>query len=245
MSTNQNPGGHDPYGQQPQANGAQAYGDASSAYGEHSAAGYGQQAQGGYGQQQPAYGEQAQAGYGQQQPGYGQAAPAAYGQQQGYGQQPQAADGQQAQDGYGQQQAGYGQPGQYGQQGYAQAAYGQQGNPNDRGGGALCHFLEILGPIGSGIGWAVTKDRGPISNTEGKEAFNFGLTAAIISIGLGILQFVLAITLGAFDFGLSAGLVGLLSWALWIANLVFSIMGGVRVNGGGSYRYPVNFRFIK
>jgi uncharacterized Tic20 family protein len=30
-----------------------------------------------------------------------------------------------------------------------------------------------------------------------------------------------------------------------IVNIIFAIMGGVKVNGGGSYRYPVNIRWIK
>lgn len=234
MSTTSNPG--DPYGQQP---GQQP------AYGQQ---GYGQQ---GYGQQPGAYGQQpsGEQGYGQQ---------GAYGQQQGYGQQ----------DAYGQQQQGYAQQGAYGQQGgYSQpapGAYGQQsqyqqpggygqqaqfqqpaGASNDRGGGALCHFLEILGPIGSGIGWAVTKDRGPISNAEGKEAFNFGITVAIINVGLWLLQVIAFMALSMFDGGLTGTLLGFVSTGVWIANLVLSIMGGVRVNGGGSFRYPVNFRFIK
>jgi uncharacterized Tic20 family protein len=27
--------------------------------------------------------------------------------------------------------------------------------------------------------------------------------------------------------------------------VIFSILGGVKVNGGGSYRYPVSIRLIK
>ena len=30
-----------------------------------------------------------------------------------------------------------------------------------------------------------------------------------------------------------------------VLNVIFSIMGGIKVNGGGSYRYPVNIRWIK
>ncbi|CAG7845371.1 hypothetical protein USB125703_01633 [Pseudoclavibacter triregionum] len=237
MSNPQYPGGEQPYGQQPYGQshgeqpGASAYGQ--QPYGEQAQPPYGQQpAQGGYGQQPQGYGQQqpyGQQGYGQQPGGYGEQGypqPAGYGQQQPYGQ------------AYGQQ------PGAYGQQPYAQAGYGQPGgDANDRSGGALCHFLEILGPIGSGIGWAVTKDRGPISNTEGKEALNFGITMAIISLGIGLLQMIAFFAIP--DFGMTGSLIGLLSWVVWIANLVFSIMGGMKVNNGGSYRYPVNFRFIK
>ena len=37
----------------------------------------------------------------------------------------------------------------------------------------------------------------------------------------------------------------LLPLAWWVLNVIFSIIGGVTVNNGGSYRYPLNFRFIK
>jgi uncharacterized Tic20 family protein len=37
----------------------------------------------------------------------------------------------------------------------------------------------------------------------------------------------------------------LIPWALYVVNLVLSILGFIRVNGGGTYRYPMNFRFIK
>ena len=55
-----------------------------------------------------------------------------------------------------------------------------------------------------------------------------------------------AIIVGTFTFGIGYLLFSLLiPWALYIVNLVFSILGFVKVNSGGSYRYPVNFRFIK
>jgi len=34
-------------------------------------------------------------------------------------------------------------------------------------------------------------------------------------------------------------------WALLIVNLIFAIMGGIRVSNGGTYRYPGNIRWIK
>jgi ATP-binding cassette subfamily C protein CydD len=44
---------------------------------------------------------------------------------------------------------------------------------------------------------------------------------------------------------LVAALLGFIGWLPYLANLVFSIIGGVKVNGGSAYRYPVSFRFIK
>lgn len=57
---------------------------------------------------------------------------------------------------------------------------------------------------------------------------------------------IIGIIIGSFTYGIGYLLFGLLiPWALYIINLVFSILGFVRVNSGGTYRYPVNFRFIK
>lgn len=174
--------------------------------------------------QQPSYGQQAP-DYGQQAPDYGQQAPQ-YGQQPDYGQQP----------GYGQQQFAYTQPGMF---------PGGAVSAEDHSGAYICHFLEALGPVGSGIGWALMKDRGPASNREGKEAFNFGLTMAIIIAGLFVLQTILAFTIGLFDFGLTSALVGLLYPVVTIGNIVFAIIGGMKAKDTGSYRYPINFRLIK
>jgi len=33
--------------------------------------------------------------------------------------------------------------------------------------------------------------------------------------------------------------------AVLILNLIFSIIGGIAVSGGNSYRYPINIRWIK
>ena len=41
------------------------------------------------------------------------------------------------------------------------------------------------------------------------------------------------------------GVISIVMWALAVLILVFAIMGGVRVNSGGSYRYPANIRWIK
>jgi uncharacterized Tic20 family protein len=41
------------------------------------------------------------------------------------------------------------------------------------------------------------------------------------------------------------GILWLLPFAWWVLNVVWSIMGGVKVNAGGSYRYPFSLRLIK
>ena len=82
------------------------------------------------------------------------------------------------------------------------------------------------------------KDRGPRTNVEAKEALNWQITFLIGWLVLTILGVILLFV--------GIGLVfTLLSWALYILNVVFSILGFVKVNGGGSYRYPFALRLIK
>ena len=106
---------------------------------------------------------------------------------------------------------------------------------------SFAHFGNILSFVPPLIIWLIFKDRGPRTNVDGKEALNFGITATIAFVAITIINAILsAVTLG---FWL------LISWifplAIWIFVIIFSVQGGMKVNAGGSYRYPVNIRFIK
>lgn len=103
---------------------------------------------------------------------------------------------------------------------------------------SLAHLGGIIGILPSLIIWLVLKDRGPKVNVEAKEALNFQIIATIVIVGSYILGTILAIVLIGFLFYLIA-------IAAQIVVVIFSIMGFVKVNGGGSYRYPVTVRFIK
>jgi len=184
-------------------------------------------------QQGQPYGQQSQGQPYGQQPGQGQA----YGQQpqQGYAGQPGAQYGQQPGQPYGQQ------PGQYGQQpGYAGAPAAQPlSAESDKQAGMWAHLLNIVGVIGPLIVWLVTKDRGPIANREGKEALNFGITAAIGWVAVWILTTILSF-------------IPILNWfawilplALWVMVVVYAIIAGMATNNTGGYRYPINIRLVK
>jgi uncharacterized Tic20 family protein len=105
---------------------------------------------------------------------------------------------------------------------------------------SFAHFGNILSFVPALIIWLIFKDRGSKTNVEGKEALNWGINVAAGFIILQILNAILAFVF----FPLSI-LTGLLIFALVVVNIVFAIIGGVKVNGGGSYRYPVNIRWIK
>lgn len=101
------------------------------------------------------------------------------------------------------------------------------------------HIGGIVGFLPSLIIWLVGKDRGPRTNVEAKEALNWQITITIIWVAVRIV----ASILGWIPF--IGWIFSLVLFAIWVLNVIFSIMGGVRVNAGGSYRYPFNFRFIK
>jgi len=103
---------------------------------------------------------------------------------------------------------------------------------------SFAHFGNIILLIPALIIYFVFKDRGAKTAVEGKEALNWTINVTGAYIIIQILTFVLAIV----GIGL---IIGLLGWALLIVNVIFAIMGGIKVNGGGSYRYPVNIRWIK
>jgi uncharacterized protein len=106
---------------------------------------------------------------------------------------------------------------------------------------SFAHFGNILLLLPALIIYLVFKDRGPKVAVEGKEALNWTINVTALVIILNILSVIVS----AVTFGIGGLLVGLLIWALLIVNLIFAILGGVKVNGGGSYRYPLNIRWIK
>jgi len=118
----------------------------------------------------------------------------------------------------------------------------------------LSHILGILGILPSLIIFLVFKDRGARTRVESKEALNWQITVLGAYIALWIVVGILSAIIGvatatSYSSALAgAGIISLLSLLpglVWIANVVFSIIGFVKVNQGGSYRYPVAIRLVK
>lgn len=195
--------------------------------------------------QPPAYG----APQAPQAPQYGAPQPPQYGAPQppqyGAPQPPQYGAPQAPQ--YGAPQAPqYGAP----QPGYGQPQYSGGGNPpyapqQDQTMAMWAHLSGIFYIIPPLIIWLIGKDRGPRTNVEGKEAVNWQITLLIGQVAVTIVAAILTGILWSVGAWGVADIVGKLPWLLWVANVVFCILAAVKVNGGGSYRYPVNFRFIK
>lgn len=116
---------------------------------------------------------------------------------------------------------------------------------------SLAHFGNILGLLPSLLIFLILKDRSVKVRQESKEALNWIITVIIAIVALVILGIIFGALAAALPSGvdvifvLLGGLVGFLYFAVYVVNLIFSILGGVRVNQGGSYRYPFNLRLIK
>lgn len=107
---------------------------------------------------------------------------------------------------------------------------------------SLAHFGGILWILPSLIIFLVFKDRGERTRVEGKEALNWQITFLIIWIAWWIIAAILTIPLILIGVGWLVTLIGFL---VYIGNAILCILGGVKVQQGGSYRYPFSFRFIK
>jgi len=86
----------------------------------------------------------------------------------------------------------------------------------------------IIAPL---IVWQIKKDDHPFIDKNGKEALNFQISVGIYALVCIPLCFV------------CVGMV--LLPAVYIFNLVFLLIAGIKANNGESYRYPLCIRFIK
>jgi uncharacterized protein len=172
----------------------------------------------------------------------------------GQGQGPPPGYGQQAtQPGYGQQASppGYGQPG-YGQQA-TQPAYSQQDNPQGYGPrGAsddqtwamlsyvLAFVASIIAPL---VIYLVKMNESRYVRFHAAQALNMGITALIESIAI----FVVGILIAAVTHGFGILLLALAFLALWIAHLVYLILGAIRSYQGQLFRVPtiICFRMVR
>jgi uncharacterized Tic20 family protein len=115
----------------------------------------------------------------------------------------------------------------------------------DRQWASLAHFGGVLWFLPALLIFLLLKDRGALTRQEAKEALNWQITYSIVlfalTLALSVVGTLLALV-GAYPL---AQLLGFLPYLLYIANAVFSVVGGIRVNGGGTYRYPVTLRLLK
>ncbi len=110
---------------------------------------------------------------------------------------------------------------------------------------SFAHFGGVLGILPSLIIFLIFKDRGTLTRQESKEALNWQITFTIAFIALNIIVSIFTAILIFTDAFAIVGVLGFLPTLLWVLNAVLSIIGGIKVNGGGAYRYPFAIRLIK
>jgi uncharacterized Tic20 family protein len=93
--------------------------------------------------------------------------------------------------------------------------------------GHLIPFGHIAGPL---IIWSLKKDEMPLVNDQGKEALNFQITMTIAFIVAGLSIFILV------------GFV--LLPAVWLFDVIMTIVAAVKANDGEAFRYPLTLRLV-
>jgi uncharacterized Tic20 family protein len=93
--------------------------------------------------------------------------------------------------------------------------------------GHFIPFGHVAGPL---IIWCLKKDEMPFVNEQGKEALNFQITMTLAFIIACVSLFVLI------------GFV--LLPAVWLFDVIVTIIAAVKANEGVSFRYPLSLRFV-
>lgn len=102
---------------------------------------------------------------------------------------------------------------------------------DDRNFAMLAHLLGIFTSfLGALIIWLIKKDQSPFVEQEAREALNFQITLLIAHAVAVVLMIVLI------GFALSA--------AVWVVNIIFSIMAAIAASKGQAYRYPFAIRLV-
>ena len=109
-----------------------------------------------------------------------------------------------------------------------------QGSPNkdDCNIAMLAHLLGIFtGFVGALLIWLLKKDDSAFINEEAREALNFQITITIAYLVASMLMFIL---------------IGMLLLPiLYVANIIFCILGAISASKGQSYRYPFAVRLVQ
>lgn len=102
----------------------------------------------------------------------------------------------------------------------------------------FCHLSALIGlvfPFGNLLAplifWQMKRESDPFIDSQGKEALNFQITAAIAGLVCIMLMFLV---------------IGIALFMLvCLGAFILTVIAGVKANNGLNYRYPFTLRFIK
>ena len=109
--------------------------------------------------------------------------------------------------------------------------------------GSLASFIGIPGFIVVSVVWLIKRDEHPFIDDQGKESLNFQISVFLYGIGLGIVCFLLFLSVVGIPVALIIGIP--LAIALSIADIILPIVAAVKTSDGRVYRYPITIRFIR
>ncbi|MEO5534446.1 MAG: DUF4870 domain-containing protein [Pseudolysinimonas sp.] len=114
-------------------------------------------------------------------------------------------------------------------------------------------ILALLSLVPALVIYLVFGKRGPRTLVESKEALNFQITAvAILVVWIIVSSIIVYNIIVSLAFGFSEGpywaifiVLGIPTLAIVGLNILLSVLGGLKVQKGGTYRYPFAIRVIK
>jgi uncharacterized Tic20 family protein len=109
----------------------------------------------------------------------------------------------------------------------------------------IAHFGGLLWFIPSLAIFVSMRARPSLARQEAKEALNWQVTFTMLYVVVVSVEAVLAAILLLTPVGSVLPALGVLPILLYAVNVALSIRGGLRVNTGGSYRYPFSIRLIR
>ncbi|MET0671998.1 MAG: DUF4870 domain-containing protein [Microbacterium pygmaeum] len=102
----------------------------------------------------------------------------------------------------------------------------------------MAHLSGLFAFVGPLVVWLVQKDKSPVVSREAKEALNFQITVAAITLAVFIAGTILSIAVIGLFVLMIAPLVPLYG-------VVFAIVAAVKSNQTGTFRYPLTVRLVK
>ncbi|SDG68988.1 DUF4870 domain-containing protein [Microbacterium pygmaeum] len=102
----------------------------------------------------------------------------------------------------------------------------------------IAHLSGLFAFVGPLVVWLMQKDKSPVVAREAKEALNFQITVAAVTTILFIAGTILSVVFVGLFILLITPLVPLVG-------VVFAVIGAVKSNQSGTFRYPLTLRLVK
>lgn len=99
-------------------------------------------------------------------------------------------------------------------------------------------FGHLLGPL---VIWLMKRDQYPFVDAHGKESLNFQLSMTIYGAAFTLIALILFITIVGIPLLILAIPLILI---IALAQIILTVIAGIRANDGGFYEYPFTIRFL-